>query len=184
MKKLVGTMMVAASALVVAGNANALEYNPYVGVDYVNSDVSTKGAQNYKPHFDGGSINVGMNVGKYFGAEVFAQATDTDKRSDGTKANFRAWGVDAYGYLPFGCDLKFALLGTVGVGEYTFHGKNKFEGAKTETDHGWGWRVGAGAQYAFTDKVAARAIVRNVNFDSLPGIDHMIEYVAGVRYTF
>lgn len=184
MKKLVGTMMVAATALVVAGNANALEYNPYVGVDYVNSVVNTKGAENFKPHYDSGAINVGVNMGKYAGVELFAQKSDTDKRSDGLKTNFTAWGVDAFGYLPFGCDLKFALLGTVGVGEYHYHSKNKVEGDKNHTDHGYGWRAGVGAQYSFNDHIAARAIVRNVNFEQIDGVDHMIEYSAGVRYTF
>ncbi|MDR1026530.1 MAG: porin family protein [Lactobacillus sp.] len=193
MKKTLGTMMVAATALVIAGNANALEYNPYVGVDYSHSKTNVRmggGNGHFGPHHDSAIVNVGMDIGKYFGTEVFYQRSGTDKRNKhGNEFNtiktwFRAYGIDAYGYLPFGCDLKFALLGTVGVGEYNMHSKQKRSGGKDETDHGYGWRAGVGAQYRFTDTLSARALVRNVNFEGIHDVDHMFEYVAGVRYTF
>ncbi|MDR1026531.1 MAG: porin family protein [Lactobacillus sp.] len=186
MKKFLGAVLLSSVCLAGNANANHTEYRPYIGFDYVNSDmnIKTAGDTKFGPHYDNMTLNVGTTIGNYFGTEMFAQHSDKDKRNNGRKTFFRGYGLDAIGYLPFGCDMKFALLGSFGIGEYHVHSKNKFAGEKDRTDHGIGWRTGVGAQYKFTDNWAARAMVRHVNFNSIDKVDHMIEYSAGVRYIF
>ena len=158
------------------------EYIPYVGLDYTYSDTNAKFM---RPHYNSASVNVGTWYNKYFGTEVFYQLSDNHKSHNGldkTKTSFQAYGLDLYGYMPLDCYSSFNLLGTVGFGEYTFSKDYSF--AKDQRDHGIGWRVGVGALYNIDQNWGVRMVARYVNFNQIDDIDHMMEYSAGVRYTF
>lgn len=174
MKKTIGALMVAVSAISMSTNAEALEYNPYAGVDYTYSDVSHKG-----PDFNGGKIFVGSQYNQNFGTEVFFQRTLNDK-NDGVKTHFTAYGIDALGYLPLGCEQKFSLIGTAGIARYNMSERVSGEG------HGhadsWGYRLGAGAEYNVNEKVAVRAIARYVDLGNYQS--DMWEYSLGAKYSF
>ncbi len=188
MKKTIGALMVAVSAVALSNTASALEYNPYVGLDYSYSIANTENSGGLKPQYNAAAVSVGTTFNKYFGTEVFYQMSDTSKKNDKTgtldwvKSSFEAYGLDMVGTLPLGCDQKWALLGTAGLGEYTLTAKAN--GVKADDDHGLGYRWGLGAQYDIDAKWAVRGLVRYVNFDGLEDVDHMVEYVAGVRYSF
>ena len=182
MKNTIATLLVAVSTIAVAANANAENsFKPYVGVDY-NYD---NGNEN---NFNSGTVNVGTQFNDYFGTEVFYQRSDNDvKTYSGLRQEtryFNAYGLDLNGYLPMGCEQEFALIGSVGVGEYEFNTGYNLAGIFNGRDHGYGYRFGLGALYNVTDSVALKAMARYVAFDKIEDNTDMVEYTAGVRYNF
>lgn len=174
MKKTIGALMVAVSAVAMAANAEALEYNPYAGIDYTYSDVSHKG-----PNFNGGKIFVGTQYNKNFGTEIFFQRT-LNKHDAGDKLHFSAYGLDAMGYLPLGCEQKFSLIGTAGIARYNLSDRTPGEGHSHANS--WGYRLGAGAEYNVNEKVAIRGIARYVDLGNYQS--DMWEYSLGAKYNF
>lgn len=183
MKKIIAAALVSGSVL--ASSAQAAQdgaYLPYVGMDYTYSDAN---ARFERPHYNSGSVNVGTMYNRFFGTEVFYQLSDSHKirhETDKSKTSFQAYGLDLYGYLPFGCYGTFTLLGTVGGGEYTF--RKDFSFAKKQRDHGIGWRAGLGAMFNIDQHWGLRLLARYVNLNQVEDFDHMMEYSAGIRYTF
>ncbi len=184
MKK-ISALLTAISVFALSSTARAEdlnEYIPYVGVDYTYTDGVAKFE---RPHFNSGSVNVGTYYNRYFGTELFYQYSDDYKDGHGAdrfKTSFQAYGLDLMGYLPLWCDNVISLVGTVGIGEYTFH--HEFSNAKDRRDHGYGYRAGIGLLYNFTENWGVRAMVRYVGLDQIEDFDHMMEYSAGIRYTF
>lgn len=185
MKYAVSSLMVAVSALAFSANANASDFKPYVGLDYNYTDAD---ADHQSPKYNSASVNVGTEYNKYFGTEVFYQYSDDDKKHVNgieNQTSFQAYGLDLMGYLPLGCDQVFSLVGTMGIGEYTFD-KNYsgFYALKDQRDHGIGYRFGGGLQYKIDDKFSVRGLVRYVNLNDIDNFDDMWEYTAGIRYSF
>lgn len=115
MKKTIGALMVAVSAIAMSANAEALEYSPYAGIDYAYSNVSHGGE-----NFNGGKIFAGAQYNQNFGTEVFYQKTLNAHEGNEapiarTSYHFDAYGIDALGYLPLGCEQKVSLIGTAGI---------------------------------------------------------------------
>ncbi len=177
MKRTIAALMVATSAIAFSASANAYDFKPYAGVDYTFSDV--KGL-----NLNSATVNVGTNYNKYFGTEVFYQFSDSDKSAqvNDAEVSLRGYGLDAYGYLPMGCEQKFALLGTAGIAN--LDAKIKEDGSERRNDNGLGYRLGAGAQYTIDENLAVRALARYTFTDKLDSVDHIMEYTAGVRYSF
>lgn len=175
-------LLAAVSAVALAGSANALEFRPYVGADYNVTRVNAVTTANTDMHSY--SVVVGTEYNKYFGTEVFYQNSNKwHKVVDGTKvkADFEAYGLDAYGYLPLGCDRIVSLFGTAGIANYDF---DIDRGAGKGDDNGLGYRLGAGVQYNVTNNVAVRALGRYVWTDKLDGMDHFTEFTLGAKYIF
>ena len=171
-------LLATVSALILAGNANALEFRPYVGAQYNITHVNTQGLPT-NVNMNSYSVFVGTEYNKYFGTELFYQNTNKwHKIINGTKVktDFDAYGLDAYGYLPLGCDQVIAPFATVGIANYNFGGDND--------DNGLGYRLGGGIQYHITNNIALRAMGRYVWTDKLEGIDHMSEFSIGLKYVF
>ena len=185
MKYAVSSLMVAVSALAFSANANASDFKPYVGLDYNYTDAD---ADHQSPKYNSASVNVGTEYNKYFGTEVFYQYSDDDKKHVNgieNQTSFQAYGLDLMGYLPLGCDQVFSLVGTMGIGEYTFD-KNYsgFYAPKDQRDHGIGYRFGGGLQYKIDDKFSVRGLVRYVNLNdgSVEGIEHIGRPVFTVQF--
>lgn len=70
-------LMVAASAVAFAANANAYEFKPYVGLDYTFSQVKN----NMNDDLNSGTVVVGTNYNEYFGTELFYQFSDSAQLS-------------------------------------------------------------------------------------------------------
>jgi len=195
MKNTIATLLVAVSTFAVAANANAENsFRPYVGVDY---NYDNGNIFNYNT----GSVNVGTQFNDYFGTEVFYQKSDRDAKNPHAlgmelplakhSSDFQAYGLDLNGYLPMGCEQEFALIGSIGIGEYTFansyNGWGQAFGGRNNDDHGIGYRFGLGGLYNITDDVALKAMARYIKLNKLAdetGQTDMIEYTAGVRYNF
>lgn len=170
MKKILATLTVATAAF--AFNANALEYTPYVGLDYTYSDASQDSGK-----YNTGTVNVGTSYNDYFGTEIFFQKSDHET-TQGTKLDFQAYGLDLMGYLPLGCDQTFNLVGTVGIAHYDV------DSNIMPDDNGYGYRIGAGVQYNIDEKVSVRALARHVELKEINTVDHLMEWTLGARYSF
>ena len=171
-------LLAAVSVIALSSAANALEFRPYVGAQY---NITHINAKNLPANMDMNSYSlfVGTEYNKYFGTELFYQNTNSwHKIIDGNKvkADFDAYGLDAYAYLPLGCDQVIAPFATLGIAEYNFGGNNE--------DNGLGYRLGGGIQYHVTNNIAVRALGRYVWTDKLNGMDHLSEFSLGVKYVF
>ena len=187
MKYTVYSLMMAVSVCALSANVNAAEYDfkPYVGLDYNYTDAD---ADNQSPKYNSLSVNLGTEYNQYFGTELFYQYSDDEKKNIygvDHKTSFQAYGLDLMGYLPLGCEQEYSLLGTVGIGEYTFDKKFRdLYSSSDYHDHGIGYRFGGGLQYRIDDKFSVRGLVRYVNLNGVDNYDDMWEYTAGIRYNF
>ena len=191
------TLLLAGVASIFAFNAQALDIKPYVGLDYVYSDTELGSiwvaGERVDPYleskFDSFAISAGAKVHKNFGLEAFYQQSLDEEKTVGfgqkTETSYNAYGVDAIGYLPLECEQKIELLGSLGVGYYDFDAKYKILGNEMLklSDSGWGYRIGAGAQYNINEHLAARVMARYADID-VDGVDNIVDLTAGVRYTF
>ena len=163
------------------------ESTPYIGMDYAYTNLDLKGpAKHAKENFNSAKLNLGIDMGKHLGLEAFYQfggARKAHLREDqggGTKKfKFNAYGIDAYGYMPLGCAQKFSLVGTAGMAIYDTELKYNDKVSKSKV----GYRVGGGAQYKLTDKMAARVIGR-YGYVGSKQLNHVAEVTAGLRYSF
>lgn len=167
-------LLAGAVCLFGAAEAQAMNVDPYVGMDYVYSDMDMNhGADNrLENKFNSLSINAGAKLHENFGVEVYYQQSDAEKKH-GNKSRFYSYGVDALGYLPVTQNID--LIGSVGIGQY------EFKAGGNEDD--LGYRVGVGAQYSFNNNWAARAMIREVFLDK-DVMGDTLEFAAGVRYNF
>ena len=191
--KVKGMLLTGAALLVMANAAHAMEINPYVGLDYAYSKADYKSDKAswdkvLKEDYNTMAVNVGMRPSRYFSLEAFfqqsAEAKGSKARSEELgvnriKSEFYAYGLDAYGYLPIGCN-GWNLLGTVGLANYNFKIKDAF--GSDDQNH-MGYRAGAGIQYDMNDHWAMRVVGRYSYVDSKI-VDNLMEATAGIRYSF
>ena len=165
-------LMAAASVVAFAASANATEYTPYVAADYTYTDATFE--------VNGGKIALGTEYNKNFGTEIFYQRTGSDRvhSQNGTdEFSIQSYGLDAYGYLPLGCDQVVSLVGTAGIAEY------KLSNDTANTDKGMGERLGLGVQYAVSENTTVRAMYRHAWIhDSV--VNEVDEFTVGFRYAF
>lgn len=158
------------------------EYKPYIGIGYAYTDTHHKEAASYN---NNGIVNLGSVYNKYFGTELFYQYSDKHKFKSSAalkSTQLQGYGLDMLGYLPLGCEGRWAPTLTVGIGEYTF--KHDYRQSKNRRDHGWGYRFGGGITYYIDNNLAVRALARYIKLDGIKETDHMNEYMLGIRYTF
>lgn len=162
-------------------NANALEFRPYVGLQYNYSEFD---AEDITPDMNSYSLIIGTEYNKYFGTEIFYQNSDKSNdyvRNEKIKTDFASYGLDVYGYLPLGCNRVFSLLGTAGIANYDVDITSSDDKGE---DNGLGYRLGAGVQYSLTNNIAFRAIARYIWTDKLDQSDDAQEYSLGIKYIF
>ncbi len=162
--------------------ADPYNYRPYVGTDYVYGDVSAKG---FSPQYSSANVRIGSEYGEFLSTELFAsQSASRKNRPQGIKlkSSLRSYGLDLLAYLPLGCEKRFSLVATTGIGEYV--AKEKLYPLKHHNEHGYGYRFGGGIKYAWNQNWHSRILARYVNFDHLHGFDHAVEYSAGVEFHF
>lgn len=183
------TLLLACAGCMFSFGANAMDMDmamkPYVGLDYAFTHSNLKKDLELKKDYNSGIINAGVKMGNYYGLEAFFQQSAEEKAGKsfyGTdvKSEFYAYGLDAYGYMPIGCDQKINLLGSLGLANYNF--KVKVPGGSDDKQK-VGYRVGLGASYDLTENWSARVMGR-YNYIGSRDIKGMEEVTAGVRYTF
>lgn len=193
------------SALTVSAVAHAAPYTssdaakqfffkPYVGLGYQNNDFGEKGqplggdSDDYiDTNLHGGNIYLGARFHKYWAVEAAYQRSEEAKQSNvlglgvDSKARISGGSVDLLGYLPI--NPKLDVIGTVGITR--LKGEVEYSGGigsydETETK----WRAGAGLQYALTDRLNARGLVRyqEASFDNL--VDDAVVSTVGLNWEF
>ena len=183
MKKI--TILLTTAFFVVTANnacADSYKYKPYIGADYTFDQTDAK---DFKLHHHAIGVRIGSDYSKYFSTELFANQSNRGKRKTANgdiRTAYYNYGLDILAYLPLGAEDKFSLLATTGIGEYVY--KTKFSPTNRHTEHGYGYRFGGGAKFAFDNHWQTRLIVRYVHFDKLSGYDDATEYSFGVEYHF
>ena len=174
-------LLAAVSVFALTANVNALEFRPYVGVQYNYTEID---AAEVSPDMNSYSVVIGTEYNKYFATEVFYQNSDKSNdmvNGEKVKSDFAAYGLDAYAYLPLGCDRVWSVFATAGIANYDAD-TSSVEG-KSE-DNGLGYRLGAGLQYNITNNIAVRGLARYIWADKLDNVDDMQEYSLGLKYSF
>ena len=108
------TLLLAGVASLFAMNVNAVEFKPYVGLDYVYSDAGMKDNldEAYESKYNSFKFDLGAKLNKNFGLEFFYQQSGEEDKTHNNieilgatvdaeiSTKFKAYGVDAIGYLP------------------------------------------------------------------------------------
>ena len=195
------TLLLAGVACVFAASAaNAIEIKPYVGLDYNYSDAGiahhdqvwgyNEKFNAQENNYDSASLVLGTKFNTNFGVEAYFQRSQNETRQFYGKntSRIQSYGIDALGYIPLGCEQKFEIVGSAGIGSYelktrALNGDQEYFEERRSKDEGLGYRFGAGLQYNVTDNVAVRGMFRHVVVEG-SDLDYMNEYSAGIRYTF
>ncbi len=162
--------------------ADSYNYTPYVGAQY---QYSYAKVMHKRPEYHSVGVYIGSDYSKYFGTEVFYnQSGGRAKNYAGNKfrSSFRAYGLDMFVYLPMGCEQRFSLLGTAGVGEYVF--KLKPANRKHHHENAKAYRFGGGFKYAINNHWQARFVARYVDFDKVNKVKQSMEYALSAEYHF
>ena len=179
-------LLLAGVAAFIAGNANA-EIRPYVGLDGNHSslDWAYNLEDSIEDDYQSLSVVAGTKLIRNFGLEGFYQFSNGEKNHDAGEgfnhSRFTAYGADALGYLPLGCEGKVELIGGAGIAEYIFKVRNTYAG--THKDHSTGLRLNAGAQYNINEDWAIRGMYHHV-YTQKSYVDAIDEFSVGVRYSF
>lgn len=168
----------AVSALFIS-SANAGEYMPYVGFDYVNMTPSV--SDRMPGNYDIGSFNAGIKFVDLGSIEGFVERSMRAKEKvDGTVSRGRIYGyggdllVNAYNMS------EGAVLASVGYGRIST--KLKYDG-HTEKADGNALRLGLGGELNPTPEWGLRAMYRYSLTDS-DSYENSKEFSFGVRYYF
>ena len=183
------TLLLAGVACLFAASANA-EVRPYAGLDwnYSTFDYAYDAENLIEDDYQSASLIAGAKLHKNFGVEAFYQLSQQEKNTneDSTvHSRFQAYGLDALGYLPLGCDGTVELIAGAGIGEYEMKARTKdFGGEKmSEKEKAFAYRLNFGAQYNIDDNWAVRGMYRHV-YTQHSEIDGINEFSLGVRYSF
>lgn len=190
------TLLLAGVASLLAFQANAVEFKPYVGLDYAYTDASADDiyglSDYYETKFNSGVINAGTKIGDYFGVEAFYQKSGDEKgpkiaivdnqnnviAADKITTSFDAYGLDLMGYIPV--TDKLEAIASIGAANYNF----EMEGFGISLEEeGLGVRGGLGLQYNINDNLAVRGMARYVYLE-MDEVDYLTEFTAGIRYSF
>ncbi len=184
------TLLLAGAAVLLSSNVQAMEWKPYVGLDYVYSMVDlAEGDSYFEDKLNAFAVSAGTRFHKNFGMEAFYQRSEEGEKkffeTVKAKDKYQAYGVDFIGYMPLGCEQKFELLGSLGLGYYDVDASVKEGGYKLSSysDTGIGYRIGAGMQYNLTENMSARVMARYVDTD-IDALDNIVDVTAGIRYSF
>ncbi len=157
---------------------------PYIGADYVYSYIKFGGpARHMRESYHSPSINLGARMYDYWGLEAFYQQSFKEKRRIDDKkhsAEFLAYGIDMYGYMPVMCS-GFNLLGSLGLANYRFD--FRYPEIASKKQNRIGYRAGIGMQYDFTEHFAFRMMGRYTYLNT-KRVDNLKEVTAGLRFIF
>lgn len=183
------TLLLAGVAGLFAATVANAEIKPYAGLDYNYStfDYDSGYSDLLEDDYNSLSLIAGAKFHENFGAEVFYQMSDNEKNThpEGITASTRleAYGVDALGYLPLGCDQKVELIAGLGLGQYKMNYRVKGDGTEDSKEEALGIRANLGAQYNIDENWAVRGMYRHVYLEK-SAMNDINEFSAGVRYSF
>ena len=172
-------MSVATAILLTAQAANAGEYLPYVGFDYVNMTPNVN--DRYPDNYDIGSVVAGVKFVDLASIEAFAERSMREKRTVGNvtaRGRLYGYGADVLANLYSVSDS--SLLASVGYGRIS--SKVKYNGV-ADKDSGNTLRLGVGGEISPTPEWGFRAMYRYSLSDS-DAFKNAKEFTIGARYYF
>ena len=182
-------LAVLSASLLISTSALAEEQsnNIYVGLDYgmMNVEFDSETSPFFEDSFKTLSPYVGVNVNNNFAVELgYLHSSDEDKAvgSGSTELSISGFYLDGVG--KYDVTEKLTALGSVGVARLKAEvSANGAGGSLTADETETSLRFGAGAEYALTDKLNARGMIRymDTGFD---GVDNAMQYTVGVNYSF
>ena len=189
------SVLMAGAFIALAGAAQAADdmgLKPYVGVDVVNVKANYEDGLSaaFDDRVNGLGIYGGLQLTKNVGLELgYMQTGDGEKTDIGgsgvdTKVRISGITADVVGTLPVSADGRFAVLGSAGVGRYKARISATGVVAGTGDDSDFGYRLGAGAQYQFSDNWSARAMLRYTKVDFDDAMNNLVTGSVGVNYKF
>lgn len=172
-------LLLSGALMLTATTANAGEYMPYVGFDYVNRTPNV--SDNYPDNYDIANINAGVKLVDLGALEMFAERSMREKKSSdaGTsRGRLYSWGADV---LVNGWNFnEGAILGSVGYGRMST--KLKHNG-HTKKDTGNALRLGMGGELNPTPEWGLRAMFR-YSLAEGGAYSNSKEFSLGARYYF
>ena len=169
------TLLLAGIAGMLAANAEAIDATPYVGLDMnyalVDSDSDVKLSS--KDWSLSGVIGARTDR---FGLEAFYNTGLREHKANNT-TRISGYGVDALVFQDLGCSGRWELVGSAGIAEY----KVKAHGYNSDT--GLAERLGAGVQYALSERTTLRAMYHHAWVHS-SYLNELDELSFGLRYNF
>lgn len=185
--------ILAAAIMAIFSTPALADIKPYVGVDLQRSKVSYPDngdliAQNY---LDGLNVYAGIRPWHNFGIEAGFFQTEHASKNDvlglgiNTSVRINGLTLDGMGYLPVSKDGKFELIGSAGiVNSKVDLALNGAGGALDSSERETSWRLGGGAQYHLTEKVAVHALVHYQKADFDDDLNNIITASVGVNLSF
>lgn len=165
--------------LATAFTANAGEYMPYVGFDYVNRTPNVNG--NYPDNYDIANINGGIKFVDLGAVELFAERSMREKKTSNSgtaRGRLYGWGADV---LVNGWNFnEGAILGSVGYGRMSAKLKH---GGHMRKDSENALRLGVGGELNPTPEWGVRAMFRYSLADG-DAYSNSKEFSLGARYYF
>ena len=176
-------LLLAGLAGMVAANAQAFDATPYVGADATFALVHRDSAisQFTKNHNWSLAGVLGART-DHFGIEAFYNQGLRTVKNRGRTRN-TSYGVDLLAFQQLGCSGRWELVGSAGLAEYKYRAHNEAGFGGAYTDKGLGERLGAGVQYALTEKASIRAMYHH-NWVHDSHVDGFDEFTIGLRYAF
>ncbi|MDO4162434.1 MAG: outer membrane beta-barrel protein [Pseudomonadota bacterium] len=171
------------AGLLAAVSANAGEYRPYVGLDYVNMTPNLLGKYEdiHADNFDMGSLTAGIKFVDYGSIELFAERSLQEKKvyaDNVSRSRFYGYGADVLLDVYNGADA--TILGSVGYGRIS--SKLKHNG-RTDKDTANALRLGVGGEINPMPEWGVRAMYRYSLADG-DSYSNSKEFSVGVRYYF
>lgn len=129
--------------------------------------------------------------------EVFYQQSGEEDKTHATadvlgadfnvSSKFKAYGIDAIGYLPL--TGKLEGLGSIGFAKYDFEadfGAVGYGDVLSSDEDNLGVRFGLGLQYNINDNVAINGMARYIKLDDSDedAVEDITEFSIGARYSF
>lgn len=182
--------VLSATSLLVATTAVAEEQSTpkaYVGLDYgmMSVEFDSTTSSFYEDSFKTISPYVGVNLTDNFAVEAGYLRSSTENKTVGsgsTELKFKGFYLDAVG--KYDVTEKLTALGSVGVARLKAEVSATGSGGSLSADETeTSLRFGAGAEYALTDNLNARGMVRYMD-TGFSGVDNAMQYTVGVNYNF
>ena len=178
---------------------------PYIGIDVATSKIDFGTDEwvvydSYEYHDDKNesmSFVLGAKLNNNFGLEAFYQISNESEKNyywdedayETDVLSYTAFGMDAIAYMPVTQELE--LLAALGLAQYNFEtsykdtivGEGTEKGEEKDFDS-LGIRIGIGAQYNITDRLALRTMARYIKMNDDEYIKNLTEISLGLRYMF
>lgn len=171
-------LLLAGVAGMIAANAQAFDVTPYVGMDATYGIIDSDSGSHISNKNWSAAAVLGARTDHY-GLEAYFDNGLREHKGDLTTRN-RKFGIDALAFQQLGCSGRWEAVASAGL---TWNRVREHLNGFSHNDNGTGERLGAGIQYALTEKTSIRAMY-HYNWIHHSVVNNANEISLGVRYAF